>query len=511
MGPAANYNFGTGLTSGVRNILVGYLAGIGITTGSDNTFLGSNTTGVNNLTNATAIGANAAVSLSNSLVLGNNANVGIGTSTPTSKLEVRTPGGRFGIVHTDGTVRVGTGVVEGGTFGTISDHLLFFFTNDIRRMSISNTGNVGVGTNTPASKFTVVGLIGTTTSGVKFPDGTIQTTAGGGSAGTVILNQTTQQTGASFNVDGTGTANILNATSHYNLGASRILRAPGTNNLFVGLGAGENYTNSASTHENTFFGSAAGQMNSTGGRNTFVGAGAGLSNMSGAFKAFFGDDAGRNNTANQNAFFGSGAGERNTSGERNAFFGTVAGNLNQTGEKNSFFGSGAGNQNQMSRNSFFGFEAGANNLIGENNTFLGERAGVGNESGSNNTFVGRTAGAATILTGNVSGSNNTLIGANADDATDSLPNAAAIGANAQVSQNNSLVLGSINGVNNATADTKVGIGTTAPKAKLDVTGGNILVGPPGQGIILKSPNGATCKLLSIDNAGAMALTTVACP
>lgn len=36
----------------------------------------------------------------------------------------------------------------------------------------------------------------------------------------------------------------------------------------------------------------------------------------------------------------------------------------------------------------------------------------------------------------------------------------------------------------------VGIGTTAPKAKLDVTGGNILVGSPGQGIILKSPDGA---------------------
>ena len=48
-----------------------------------------------------------------------------------------------------------------------------------------------------------------------------------------------------------------------------------------------------------------------------------------------------------------------------------------------------------------------------------------------------------------------------------LTNAAAVGAYAQVSQNNSIVMGSINGVNNATADTLVGIGTTAPKAKLD--------------------------------------------
>ncbi|MEO6390571.1 MAG: hypothetical protein ABIP75_01890, partial [Pyrinomonadaceae bacterium] len=71
--------------------------------------------------------------------------------------------------------------------------------------------------------------------------------------------------------------------------------------------------------------------------------------------------------------------------------------------------------------------------------------------------------------------------------------------------------GSINGVNNATADTKVGIGTTTPKAKLDITGGNILIGSPGQGIILKSPDGSTCKLLSIDNAGAMVLAAAPCP
>jgi hypothetical protein len=66
-------------------------------------------------------------------------------------------------------------------------------------------------------------------------------------------------------------------------------------------------------------------------------------------------------------------------------------------------------------------------------------------------------------------------------------------------------------MNSATADTDVGIGTTAPKARLDVSGGNILVGTPGQGIVLKSPDGATCKLLSLDNTGAMVLTAIACP
>ena len=56
--------------------------------GSLITVLGFGSNSATNLTNATAIGANAMVGSSNSLVLGNNANIGIGTSTPTNKLEV---------------------------------------------------------------------------------------------------------------------------------------------------------------------------------------------------------------------------------------------------------------------------------------------------------------------------------------------------------------------------------------------------------------------------------------
>ncbi len=47
--------------------------------------------------------------------------------------------------------------------------------------------------------------------------------------------------------------------------------------------------------------------------------------------------------------------------------------------------------------------------------------------------------------------------------------------------------------------------------KLKITGGDILIGSPGQGIILRSSGGATCKKLSIDNLGAMVLAAVVCP
>ena len=78
-------------TIGNSNTATGYAALFNNTTGSNNTALGyaANVT-ANDLTNATAIGANAVVSSSNSLVLGNNAKVGIGTSTPenSAKLDV---------------------------------------------------------------------------------------------------------------------------------------------------------------------------------------------------------------------------------------------------------------------------------------------------------------------------------------------------------------------------------------------------------------------------------------
>jgi hypothetical protein len=121
--------------------------------------------------------------------------------------------------------------------------------------------------------------------------------------------------------------------------------------------------------------------------------------------------------------------------------------LSVAGTNNTFAGSGTGSAITTGlQNSFFGASAGASTTSGNSNTFFGRAAGSANSTGSNNTFIGNSANA---------GSGN-------------LSNATAIGSQAQVTQNNSLVLGSINGVNGATSDTKVGIGTTAPGAPLDV-------------------------------------------
>lgn len=47
-------------------------------------------------------------------------------------------------------------------------------------------GNVGIGTTNPGQKLSVAGIVESTSGGMKFPDGTTQTTAASGGAGNVL-------------------------------------------------------------------------------------------------------------------------------------------------------------------------------------------------------------------------------------------------------------------------------------------------------------------------------------
>src|SRR5262245_48449764 len=71
-------------------------------------------------------------------------------------------------------------VLGGGTLGRLPKWTGFSSSNSVLGNSTifeDKFGNVGIGTDTPPSRFTVAGMIETTLGGVKFPDGTIQTTA----------------------------------------------------------------------------------------------------------------------------------------------------------------------------------------------------------------------------------------------------------------------------------------------------------------------------------------------
>ncbi len=82
-------NAGSNSDAAFNNTAIGYEAGGNLGSGQTNTFIGFRANPSSGaLSNAAAIGANAVVSVSNALVLGSGANVGVGTSAPTSKLHV---------------------------------------------------------------------------------------------------------------------------------------------------------------------------------------------------------------------------------------------------------------------------------------------------------------------------------------------------------------------------------------------------------------------------------------
>ncbi|MEI8201368.1 MAG: collagen-like protein [Bacteroidota bacterium] len=177
------------------NTYFGYQSGNTNPTGTFNTIIGSDANvGSSNLTNATAIGANAIVSSNNSLVLGNRANVGIGTSSPLlAPLQVQGSVGNTVAYFSKDSVSKGVSIISddpgiyfnsywnGGAkamghfgyptfistdqsiggliFGTSSQNI--HAANEAitidERMRITGTGRVGIGTSTPHSKLDING------------------------------------------------------------------------------------------------------------------------------------------------------------------------------------------------------------------------------------------------------------------------------------------------------------------------------------------------------------------
>lgn len=212
------------------------------------------------------------------------------------------------------------------------------------------------------------------------------------------------------------------------LDGTKFIDNKGTNCTFIGSTG-----NTANTgFQNTFIGKEAGMLNASGGNNTVVGAFAYRNSTSGSSNTVYGASAlNASSGANGNTAIGT-----------SALWSTTTGSYNTA--------TGAGSM--------------GDNTTGSYNIAYGRDALSSNTTGNNNTVIGYSA-----LRSNTTGGNNTAIGDSADVGVNNLVNSSAIGSHAFVTASNSLVLGSIAGVNGAASGVHVGIGTSAPATDLEVS------------------------------------------
>jgi hypothetical protein len=367
---ASNLSLGlhAGSTSvGSQNTFVGTYAGQAIPSGNSNSFFGynagANTAGSQNVW----LGVNAGVSSSGSddIFIGN----GVGSSSAgTNNIYI----GVGGPSNESYTIRIGaTGLAAayiGGIYGNSPSGALPVVINSSGQLGTASGGGSGV-----TSWNGRVGAVVPETGDYNFSMITGNLPAGSPS---YIQNGTSQQSSASFNIDGSGTlggtlaANVVNAQTNYTLAGVTVL---------------------SGSISNLFIGDFAGQVGPTGSANTFVGDNSGQSDTSGG----------------SNTFVGNLSGQANTLGSNNTFLGFNAGSHNTTGGDNTFVGYTAGVNSIGSGNTFVGRQAGFNNTTGGDNVFLGFQAGSNNTTGSNDTYI-NIAGPApgtesnTIRIGNVS-------------------------------------------------------------------------------------------------------------
>lgn len=261
----------------------------------------------------------------------------------------------------------------------------------------SNTGNVGIGTNTPNSKLEVKGT-GDTLFQVKdafgnpvfvvFPDGA-----------TIYVNQNAKGNIGGFAVSGRSANKTTNKMLYVTSDSTRIYvdNNPTKGNIGGFAVSGRSATKGLNNFmylnpDNYFIGHESGLMNNGGNYNVYLGYKSGRNNILGSYNIAVGYQAGINNTSNYNTITGYESGYNNF-GESNTMYGYQCGYNNNNGEHNVLMGYQCGfNNNNGGSNVYIGHQSGFSNVSGGDNVFVGKSSGYYNKSGWSNNFFGSYAG-----------------------------------------------------------------------------------------------------------------------
>jgi hypothetical protein len=366
----------------------------------------------------------------------NSGNVGIGTTTPSSPLTIKTVAGpdiefvstgSNADIMTNGAFRVGTST--GQPFSII--------TNNLYQMTVDSTGNVGIGTMSPEKKLDIagesytglgIGLTNNSPGGTSWDidnDGGIFKIVEHAGCGPEFLNNPRiavvgncigSPYGGNVGIGTTSPLEKLHIDGNLCFTEKEVTRtiyvekSDGVDERGCDLEiyAGECNAQIIETLSGGDLKLHGGRGEGIAGGNVYIYGGEfGTSPVGNVILAHNGTDAGGNvgigttsplakldvnGDVNSASVYKIGDTVLSVAGAYNTLVGVGAGAVN-TGERNTFSGYWAGYSNTNgSYNTFSGTNAGQSNTTGNNNTFLGYHAGGSTNTGSGNVFLGYYAG-----------------------------------------------------------------------------------------------------------------------
>ena len=413
-------------------------------------------------------------------VLATNAQVGIGTTTPTAALDISATNDGLLIPR---VALTGTATVLPILTGTASE-LVY---------NTANTGDVTPGfyylstATGPWVRLAAASTSATTDWSVTGNTGIVD---GTNYIGTAALTDVD----VAFRRNNIAAGKIGLTNTSYGVG-TLVANTAGIQSTAIGVNA---LASNQTASDNTGIGYNALQSNTTTGTHTAIGSGALESNTTGI----------------ENTGIGYRALNQNTSGGNNVAVGQETLATNSSGEQNTAVGHQSLQFNKSDRQTALGFQAlqgkavsarsaGKDNTsvgyqsmqlatTGIGNSALGFRAGWFNSTGSNNVFLGRLAGSATTT-----GSNNVFLGNEAGSAEAGATSDKLYISNSATTPTTSLIYGDF---------------TSSPKILR--TNSQFQIGDPapsGTGYVFPTARGANGQTLTTNGTGILSWTSAAAP